>query len=516
MSVKQTVLKGTVLLTAAGMISRLIGFYYRIFLTRIIGAEGIGIYQLVFPIYALCFSLTSAGIQTVVSRLVAANDTSGISDQSLVHTRIKNQFHIFYVGLFLSVTLAIAASAFVYVHADWISQAFIGETRCQELLKILALSVPLGAVHSVINGYYLGIKKAVLPAVCQLVEQVVRVSGVFVIVLVLQEKHQLITAEVAVWGIVLGEIASSLLSFTSVKLRQSKWRASMEQSSVKITFPLSRRTILSTLVRQSIPLTLNRLAINMLQSLEAVLIPSMLRMHGLNTAQSLSTYGILTGMALPLVLFPSAITNSVSVMLLPVIAHAQAEQKTASIEHAVEKSMKYCLLLGIFCTGIFLELGTDMGMVLFHNDHAGKYIVTLAWICPFLYITSTLGSVVHGLGKTLIYFIFNSFSLLIRIGFVLLCIPEFGILGYLWGVLASQLVMTCFLWMYLRRVCRPKFPWTENIIFPVMYLIISLFAGKLIDPLLGMWNLHPVMELTLHGMTITAVYGGLAIYGGSL
>lgn len=514
MSLKRTLIKGTFLLTVAGMISRLIGFYYRIFLTHTIGAEGIGIYQLIFPVYALCFSLTSAGIQTTVSRLVAANDTP--------HRR-NTQFVIFRIGLALSISLALLSSVFIYTQADWISIHFIQEKRCSSLLRILACTIPLGSLHCMVSGYYLGIKNASLSSVTQLVEQIVRVVSVYTMVTVLTQKHQLVTFDVAVWGMVFGEGASALISLTAIKCRQGKMRLQMRQNSFLQKAPEtltksqepSKRQLLSLIIRQSAPLTANRLVINSLQSVEAILIPAMLRQHGLGTSQALSTYGVLTGMALPLVMFPSAITNSVSVMLLPAIAQAQAEQKTASIKNAVENALKYCLLLGIYCTGIFLYLGNDMGMILFHNEEAGKFIVTLAWICPFLYITTTLGSIVHGLGKTFTYFVYNCLSLCIRIGFVTIAIPQIGILGYLWGVLASQLLLTALLLFCLNKECRCHLQLAEQIVVPVAFIGISILICNLLKPIWCTLSM-PVVALGMKGIIVSLVYCGLALYNGIL
>lgn len=497
------------MLTLAGLISRLIGFYYRIFLTHTIGAEGIGIYQLIFPVYALCFTLTSAGIQTTVSRLVAANDTK---------EKEMTQFVIFRIGLLLSFFIALCSSVFIYTQADWIAVNFIQEERCASLLKILACTVPLGSIHCIVSGYYLGIKNASLSSVTQLIEQLVRVTSVYVMVTVLNRQHQLVPIDVAVWGMVFGEGSSALISLTAIKCRQGKLHLQFQQHShlsKKQHIP-SKKQLFSLIIRQSAPLTANRMVINLLQSVEAILIPSMLKQYGFGTGQALSTYGVLTGMALPLVMFPSAITNSVAVMLLPAVAQAQAEHKTASIRNAVENAIKYCLLLGIYCTGIFLYMGTDMGMLLFHNEEAGKFIVTLAWICPFLYLTTTLGSIVHGLGKTFTYFIYNCLSLCIRIGFVIIAIPRIGILGYLWGMLASQLLLTFLLLNCLKKECRFLFQPVKHMILPLTAIGISLGTGQMIGCLFQTittaGQLSAISRIIVQGMGITAVYCLLTLY----
>ena len=171
------------------------------------------------------------------------------------------------------------------------------------------------------------------------------------------------------------------------------------------------------------------------------MIPGQLRQFGYSASESLSVYGILTGMALPMVLFPSVLTNSVSVLLLPAVAEAQEKRDRQYILDAVRKACFYCILLGLGCTFIFLILGNWMGRTLFGNTLAGTFIVTLGWICPFLYLSTTLHSILNGLGKTTSTFLLNVLGLGVRIGFVLYGIPVAGIKGYLWGILISQGIM---------------------------------------------------------------------------
>lgn len=420
-------LTGTLLLTIAGLISRIIGFFYRIFLSQTIGAEGVGIYQLIFPLYALTFSLTVSGIQTAISRFtaqaVAASDTAGIPPKN---TGLCNDRCYLTAGLILSLFLSFLCTVFLYYFAEPLAVSFLDEPRCKVLLEILSLTVPFGAVHACINGYYYGLKKTFVPATSQLVEQIMRVGCVFVLYQICLEQHRSVTVSMAVWGLVAGEVASVLYSVSF--LRRGKSYGSKLLGLKQIFF-------------MSTPLCANRVLVNLLQSVEATMIPGQLKHYGYSVSEALSVYGVLTGMSMPMVLFPSVITNSVSVMLLPVIAEAQEKQEQHYIRSAVRKTCFYCLVLGFSCTLIFLLLGKWMGQVLFANELAGTFIVILGWMCPFLYLSTTLSSILNGLGKTTTTFILNITGLAIRIAFVIWGIPLFGIKAYLWGTLLSQIVM---------------------------------------------------------------------------
>lgn len=431
---------GTLLLTLSGLLSRLIGFFYRIFLSQRIGAEGMGIYQLTFPIHILTISLTSSAIQTAISRFVAQAASSGCNrdpGSSFCRKSFHNEKCYLTAGLMLSLSLAFACTIFLYRFSDRIATEFLEEPRCAPLLQILSLTIPFAAIHSCINGYFYGLKKTFVPAASQLLEQFVRVAGVWLFFEISMEKHGAISLNLVMWGMVAGELAAVLFSVSF--LRRKKNQGSRIGAMRQIFF-------------MSLPLSANRVLVNILQSMEAVMIPGQLRQFGYSTSESLSVYGILTGMALPMVLFPSVLTNSVSVMLLPAIAEAQEKKEHGYILTLIKRTCFYSLLLGFGCTMMFLFLGRWMGSFLFGNELAGTFIVILGWICPFLYLSTTLHSILNGLGKTTSTFFLNIMGLGIRIGFVLYVIPAAGIKGYLWGLLLSQSVMASgALFLLLRR-----------------------------------------------------------------
>lgn len=202
------------------------------------------------------------------------------------------------------------------------------------------------------------------------------------------------------------------------------------------------RRITGQLLQLAVPLSANRLVLNLLQSVEAIYIPNRLMAYGLSNADALSVYGVLTGMSLPLILFPSAITGSVSVLLLPIVSEADAGGNKNAVRRAIFTSIRLCLLLGFFFTALFLVFGRLAGRLLFHSELAGSFILTLSFLCPFMYIASMLNSILNGLGKTIRTFLFSVASLLLRLLFVFFAIPRCGIQGYLWGMLASQILQT--------------------------------------------------------------------------
>ena len=435
---KNPLLIGTFILTVTGLISRFIGFFYRIFLSQVFGAEGMGIYQLIYPVLALSFSLTVSGMQTAISKYVASETTT--------HD-YKKSFRTLWIGFLLSMSVSIACMLYIYHFADWIAVTLLFEKRTAPLLRILALSIPMATVHSCINGYFYGIKRTAIPAASQMAEQIVRVGSVYLIYYICQSHNMAPTISFAVAGLVIGESAAMLVSVIAILVRYAHL-FDVKRSYIpiptygKTDFSRKYGQITGNLLRLSIPLSANRILINVLQSVEAVYIPNRLMAYGLNNADALGVYGVLTGMSLPLILFPSAITNSIAVLLLPIVAEADARNDDHTVTKTILTSIKYGLLLGFACTALFLLFGRPAGRILFNSELAGSFILTLSFICPFMYIASTLSSILNGLGKTSLTFCYSIVSLLLRLLFVFFAIPVYGIKGYLWGMLASQMLQT--------------------------------------------------------------------------
>ncbi len=429
---QSNIVKGTLILTFTGFIIRFIGFFYRIFLSNTMGAELLGIYQLIFPVYGICYTIFAMGIQTSISRLVAAE---------LGKRNPKNVYKIFRVGLLLSLFSAILLTLLVYFNSDFIAYRFLLEKRSAESLKILAFAFPFCGVTACINGYYYGLKKAGVPALTQLLEQVVRVVIVYLIALYAGNGDMRVSCEVAVIGLVAGEIASCLYNVIAMLL--SKSPAEYIFLGPDPNAILSKRSvIIKNMLTMSVPLSANRLLLSILHSIEAVMIPTMLRRAGLSTQDALITFGVLNGMSIPFIMFPTALTNALAVLILPTISEAQAVNNEKLIGKTTAITIKYSLIIGIISTGLFIIFGKDLGNAVFHNKACGDYLMVLAWLCPFMYLTTTLTSIINGLGKAHITFINSIIGTLCKILLIIFLIPSRGINGYLIALLIGQLIIT--------------------------------------------------------------------------
>lgn len=424
---KNSIIRGTFILMLAGLLTRVLGFYYRIFLSSRIGAEGMGLYQMIFPIYGLCMSLSVSGVQTAISHFVSGREKSG--------------FKTLVAGLLIAVPLSLICSCIMFFGSDIIAACYLNEPRCSILLKFSAISVPMAVIHNCINGYFLGKKNATIPGTTQFIEQFARVAVVWIIFHLADDScsgNIMALAVIAIVGLIAGEFMSMVVSLIAAFIDKpfiKNVKSTISDSSIGSIMKMIR-----PLAVMAWPLTLTSVLMSGLHSLEAMAIPFFLHKYGLTYSSAISLYGILTAMAMPFIFFPTTITSAVSRMLLPAISAAQAENKYELISKLSTKTLKYSVALGMFCTCFFILTGDSLGRIVYNNETVGDFITILAWLCPLMFISGTLGSILHGLGMTKTTFYQNMISSCLRLAFTVCTVPTYGIKGYLWGILASELL----------------------------------------------------------------------------
>lgn len=481
MSTKKTILKGTLILTISGVLSRILSFYYKIFLSDIIGLEGFGLYQMTLPVAALCMSICVGGIQITLQKHVAS--CSQKNDMKKAHGFLLT-------ALILSICLVIPIALVLYFFSDFFALRLLGDIRIAPLLQIIALSLAPGCIHSCINAYFLGCSKALIPSLSMLIEQLVRVGGVYMLIKIRTDAGLEITAASGVAGMLLGEVASSLYSATIYLCKKGRQKA-------------DRRNTLNPLFSMSLPLTANRFFLHLFQSLEAVLIPTCLCLGGSTYSDALSVYGMITGMAMSLIMLPSTLINSFATMLLPAVAAAETDKNNRNISRTGQLAAVSCVYVGILCTAEFLTFGSEAGYLLFGVENLGAYIKVLAWLCPFMYLTATFSSILNGLGRTRTTFLISMSGTILRIFIILLLTPRLGIYGVLIALLIAQLITAGMSYLYINRIVLLQLNSFSLIVFPAVGAAFSASLARLLYNNLAVMVLP---RLLICGCTLAGIY----------
>lgn len=451
---KNSLIGGTILLTITGLITRLIGFFYKIYLSNALGARLLGIYQLIFPVYGICFTIFASGVQTAISKQVSERQAQRASHAGRRFLR---------AGLVISIAAALLLSILLYFCCGFVAETFLKEPECAPSLQILAFSFPFCGITACVSGYCYGLKKSFVPATAQLVEQTTRVA--FLMFLALSAP---VSCELAIQALVAGEAASCLYCIAGANIisRRQK-RAPLSTEPLASSFGNDLKKLLAI----SSSLTANRLFISILHSFESFLVPLTLRRYGLGRDEALSIFGILSGMSMSFLMFPGTLTNSLSVLLLPTVSEAQAQKNQKGLQKSISATIKYSVLLGIFSGFFFFFFGEELGTVVFSEKKAGTYLACLSFLCPFLYLSTTLSSILNGLGRMNLTFLSSVLGLSLRVLLFCFLIPRYSVYGYFISLLASQLFLAFFDLLMLYRTVAFPFDAVNAILKPCLLML---------------------------------------------
>lgn len=486
---RQTIIKGTLILTLGGLISRVLGFVNRIYLSNIIGAEGMGLYQLIFPIYMICYTICCSGIFTAITRLTAEEAAKGSK------ANVKKLIRVVSV---IATGIGIVLMGLLYSNAEFIAVKIIDDPRIISGLKIVSFSIPFSALAHCIKGYFYGLNKPTLPAISQVTEQIIRISAIYLLSSLFVPKGLDYACTVAVIGMALGEMSTCILVY-AFYFGEAK-QIFISKATKTYRYFAKRITTIA------LPLTTNRLITTILSSFETILIPGMLKTYGYTHKYAISVYGTLTGMAFPLIFFPTVVTTAASLMLLPAISEAYARKQTGVIKNTTSVTIKFSIMMGIVFTFFFLVFGENLGVLVFSEPYVGTLLISLSFLCPFLYLQTTMGSLLNGIDKHMITFRNNIIGLGLRILFIYLLIPIMGLKGYLIGLLVSLIVVSVLDIYHLIKATSLFFNPITFIIMPVLCCIGTIAIHNLLIRLLNIsisFKLNTLFEMLLYFIIVT-------------
>ncbi len=418
---KKTLVTGTLILTLASFITRILGFVFRIFLSNVMGAEGMGLYQLIFPIYMLAWAACSAGVSLAVSKKVAE-----FSAQRLYQDAIRT----LKCAILLSVSISIPISIFLFTFSEQIAVYIVHAKDTALSLKLLGTCLPFMATACCIRGYFQGRQEMSIPATAQVIEQCARMVVIYALAGTYVPYGLEYACAVAMVGLCGGEAISCI--FTIIMYKLSKRKLPLKPATIPY------KELFNTILIMSLPITANRFLTSALHSLENILIPIQLQEYGMSSAQALSVYGMYSGMAMPLLFFPSMLTGSLSVALIPAISEAKAQRNTNLLQKTVGMSIQFSAIIGIGAAGLFLALGDAVAIATYNMREVGHILELLAMICPFFYLQNILTGVLNGLGLQKMTFKGNIIASVLCIGLILYLVPRQGLLGFTLALLVQS------------------------------------------------------------------------------
>ena len=425
--VKKTLfIKNALILTASSLILRFVGIIFKVWLAALIGSEGIGLYQLIFSVYVLAATFATSGICTAVTRLVAEELALGSK---------KGTLKILRRAIEITLLIAAVSVAIVYFGAEYIADRFIGDMRAVPALKILPLSLPFMGITSCLRGYFIARRKVTPNAVSQLFEQAVRILLVVVLVKKFCDKG-LAACSAAV---LFGDTAAEIFSFLLLGLIWFSDRKKLNALNGRIRPPFG---IVRRILHISVPITSGRYLNTALRTAENILVPKNLAKYPHSGELALSQFGMIKGMALPILFFPSTLLNSISTLLIPEMSEAAAKGRTGLVKAATRNILKLTAVMSFIFAAIFLVGGKEIGLLIYKSEEVGSLLHALSPIVPLMYLDSVSDGILKGLDQQAFSFRTAITDSVLRIILILLTLPRFGLRGFIWIMYFSNL-LTC-------------------------------------------------------------------------
>lgn len=416
---KKTILYTASVLACGNLLLQALGFLYRILLSHFAGAEGLGVYRLVNSAYLVLNAGCLSGITMACSRLSAASEARG------EHTRIGAVLRLAFTTFF---TLCAGCAAVVLLFRQQIAVDLLGDERCARAMPFLLLCLVLTGIENILKSLCIGLERMQFTAVSEVGEQLVRIVAVFILLYSYQGDDYGVIAMLIFVGMVVSEVFSALFLVTLCR------------KDIRTDAPIDR-----LLGRQfftiAAPLCVSALGSNLLSSAGSVLLPQRLMSAGLTYEQALSALGIISGMAMPLILLPIALVSSVCTALLPAITAAQAVGNTKRMQALVGRSISTIGLIALPATAVLVPLAPRLSEVFFGQPLTLPYVSLLGVVATASYYQMATGSLLNALGMQHINLVSSITAELLQL-FLLFrwCAkPSLGIYGYLLAMLLSSI-----------------------------------------------------------------------------
>ncbi len=450
-----------IILTASSLAMRTVMVWFNAYISAKIGTEGMGLYTLVMSVYSLAVTASVFGMSLACTRLVAEENASGN------HLGIK--YSVKKCAGFGILCGSITA-CIIFLFADFIGTKILGNPFTVISLKAFAVCLPFLSVSSILNGYFTAISRITKSSVVQFAELFTRI---FIISIFLNFVFPS-TLEYSCFSVVLGGTAAETISciyYGIIYISDSK----------RYTKKGSVRGIQKRIVKIAVPVALSSCLKSGLSTIKHIMIPTQLKKSGLSAGKALSQYGIIQGMVMPVLMFPSAIILSFSSLILPEFSQLYVKSNSDKINAAISKVFKITLVFSIGVTGIFIYYSDFLGQWIYKNPQAGYFIRMLAPVTAIMYLDFVTDSILKGLNQQVGVVKINIVDTVMCIILIYLILPKYSTMGYVAVIFISEIVNGILSIGLLIKTTEFEFKFTDWILKPTIAVISVGFVINLIQ-----------------------------------
>ncbi|KRQ87320.1 Stage V sporulation protein B [Caloramator mitchellensis] len=457
--------KNTAILVISNVVTGTLNFLFSIILSRSIGPEGMGIYQLVMPLYTMFLFITGGGITVAVSKIAAEKKALGRLRELYKTVNILCIFE--FIWSLLVVTILLFISKFI-------SNNIIKDARTYYSILAFLPALIIVSISSVVKGTYYGIQRVIEPAIIDVFEKIVRIAVMFPLLNLVKNISLELSCASAVLALSCGEASSLVLFYIFYSIYKRKHRTFEKTDN-------SLQLLFNTL-KISTPLAFNGIFSTIFSMIIAIIIPLRLQVAGFTHQQSLSMFGKVTGMALNIIFYPAIILNSLSVILIPSISEALVQKDYRTVNRRIYKALDVSALVSLASMIILINFPEKIALTFYKDASIAPMLKFLAFGMPLVYIEIISFSILNALGKQkeiMINSLIISLSDL-TILYILLAIPNINIYGYAINFIISAILGIVLSWIIVLSNYEFKFNMLSFIFSHSIAFFITLLLTKFI------------------------------------
>ncbi|WP_338451502.1 stage V sporulation protein B [Niallia oryzisoli] len=423
-------IKGTLILLVAGLITRVLGFINRIVIARFIGAEGVGLYMMAVPTFILAITITQFGLPVAISKHVAEAEAAG--DKA----KVKK---ILVVSLATTITLSAIFTPILLITAPLLADTLLTDSRTLYPLLAIAPVVPIIAISSVIRGYFQGKQNMRPVALSQMIEQIIRIALIAFLTKTFLPYGIEYAAAGAMFSAVIGELASLFYLVTSFKLKKK-----FPVRKQFFTYVRSGKKTFQELMSIAVPTMGSRMIGSLSWFFEPIVVSHSLALAGVAAMAATEQYGSLTGFALPLLMLPSFVTQSLATSLVPAISEAHSKNNMKLVEYRLQQALRFVFLSGGLAVVILYVLADPLMSVLYGSESGSGFIKLMAPFFILYYYQGPLQATLQALNLARAAMINSLIGAVVKTAviFALASQTAFGIYGVAIGLLVGFVLVT--------------------------------------------------------------------------
>lgn len=409
-----------IILTITSFFMRSIGMIFNLYVSNQIGSETAGIFSLIMSVYLFCVTIATSGLGLACTNLVS---------EQFAKNNFQQGFKAVKTCSILSVVLGLGSGLLVCTFSDVIANNWLHNSISSMPLYLIAIGLPFIAISSVINGYFSAVQKGYRNAISQIFELIIKIIVTVVLLKCYVSNGVESVCICLILADVISEICSCTLSFLLYQLDKRKYHIP------KITKIIFKKRIFQI----AFPVSITSYIRSGLNTLKQFIIPAQLALFGFPYSMALSEYGKISGMAMPLIMFPNLFVTSFSGLLIPEFSSFSAKNSQKRLLEICHIVFQITGTFSIYVSSIFICFSNEFSFLAFQNLECANYIYTLSFLILLMYLDNIIDSMLKGLNKQFGVMICNILDLVITIGALYFLLPVWGMSGYLLATFISEI-----------------------------------------------------------------------------